>query len=164
MALGAKCVLFTAGTSWTLTPPSSWCRVVNTTYGGPNGTYSGKEYQCDSLASWGWFNETRPSVLSGSMNSSGPVQVWLIPDGFQCELGIQLTGFVHPCPPPLNAGSYYWTSPILPGGVVDLSSLAVNLTATTGVLPPQVWWIEIVDCGPASEAVTVVSPVAVTAR
>jgi hypothetical protein len=110
------------------------------------------------------FNETNNSLLGGIANVTGPFEVWLIPSWSWCDLFSNLTGYALPCPLPVEVGQYSWHSTILPGGLLNFSTLGENFSGfPAGNLPPQPWSIFVVDMGPTQETATVLSPVAVTA-
>ncbi len=142
------------GESWVLTPPSSWCVVANLSGGG-------FEASCSMAGAGGLsINVTQPSRIAGSIGVSGPVTVWFEPAVWDCELEVHLTGFVHSCPAPYNPPPWDdWSTNVTGPGVVDLSALAIQITDVTGVLPPAVWSLFLVDNQQGNATAVVLSPI-----
>ena len=143
-----------SGESWNLTPPSTWCTTTPLSGGGV-------EYSC-SMAGAGSIalNVTKPSRLLGSIEVDGPFSVWLVPAAWTCELQVQLSGFVHSCPIPFDPPPWgTWTSGQSGAGSMNLSRLPINVTQSTGVIPPAYWMLFIVDGVDVNETATVTSAV-----
>jgi hypothetical protein len=143
-----------AGTSWWLTPRSTWCNVTSV----PGGGY---EYACSmSGAASFLLNVTVPSRILGTLQVDGAYSVWIFPTVWGCEIEAQLTGFPLPCPVPYDPPPWStWNSSILLHGTLDLSALQFNVNYTTGILPPTSWTLLVVDCQSSGESARVLSPV-----
>lgn len=141
------------GRSWLLTPPSTWCNITQVA--------GGTEHSCSMAgAAWIPLNVTGRSRISGSLEVKGPSSVWVLPSVWACELEIQLTGFVHPCPAPFNPPPWgTWNTTFSSAVTINLSSLPINVTSDLGVLPVATWALVVVDEQATNETVTVTSPV-----
>ncbi len=146
-------VVAPTGASWALTPPSTWCNVTH--FAG------GEQISCSMSGAAGIaLNVTAPSRLVGTLAVNGPYTIWIQPSAYGCELEIHLTGFFHPCPSPVNPPPWSsWNTGLLPAGSTDLSTLPLNFTSSTGVLPPAYWALYVVDGQSQNETVSVLTPI-----
>ncbi len=156
-ALPPPAQIAAAGATWNLTPPRSWCTQQN----GSTGTVT----QCTGGGAA--YLEARANVtsrLSGELELSGPAAIWAVSSGWACELEVELSGFVHPCPVPYDAPSVgTWSTNLTSGGRVDLATLPFELGAGTGLLPASSWpWLFlVVDAGTTPDVATATTPIVV---
>jgi hypothetical protein len=141
------------GTSWLLTPPSTWCNVTRSS--------SGIAFSCSMAgAASVALNVTSPSRLSGGLEIGGPSSLWLFPTVWSCDIEGQLTGVPLPCPVPYNPPPWStWVESFASAGTINLSALQLNVSSAEGVLPPADWSLILVDRLATNERATVTAPV-----
>jgi hypothetical protein len=147
-------VVVPLGTSWSSSPPAHWCasRAL------PSG---GAELSCGGEGPATIFlHVNQSSRLTGSVEVTGPSEVWVLPWSDACPLSVELSGYAHSCAIPVHPSPWSaWHGAFGSAGAIDLSRLPLNVTPTTGLLPSDSWELWFVDALPVNETVTVTSPI-----
>ncbi|MCI4341424.1 MAG: hypothetical protein L3K11_03510 [Thermoplasmata archaeon] len=161
-----SCIAAAVGVNWTILPSAAWCTEANYTADYPNGSYSGTSFYCDGpKAAMVELNVSRNSTLNGTLEITGPSQVWVLSAVYGCNLYLDLARVYFGCPAPIGSTPWYlWNSTLPSAGPLNLSTLKFNFNGEAGVLPPQYWQVWVVDVESAVEMVTVTSAVYATAR